>query len=111
MTFPSSGPWVLPTRGWHFDFMPARPDPRPVQSFALLDRLRPDGGGTLVLTGSHRLVGPHLNQGTDFRMGRVRDALAAVRRCAVCGSPAPIATRDTCAKAQWWTGSRCGRSS
>jgi hypothetical protein len=75
VTFPGDGPWELPAREWHFDFMPAVAGPRPVQFFAFLSPVRPRGGGTLVLTGSHRLVAPYL--GEEFRMPRVRAALAA----------------------------------
>lgn len=77
VTFPADGPWELPAREWHFDFMPASAGHRPVQFFAFLDQVRPRGGGTLVLTGSHRLVAPYLDDGEAFRMPRVRAALAA----------------------------------
>lgn len=64
VTFPSGGPeWTLPTGGaWHNDFVPLRPgaDPRAVQIFVILSDLAPRGGGTLVLTGSHHLVGRYL---------------------------------------------------
>jgi hypothetical protein len=39
--------------------------------------VRPRGGGTLVLTGSHRLVVPCLGCGEAFRLVRVRASLAA----------------------------------
>lgn len=77
VTFPSDGPWQLPAREWHFDFMPASAGQRPVQFFAFLNQVRPRGGGTLVLTGSHRLVAPYLDHGEAFRMARVRASLAA----------------------------------
>jgi hypothetical protein len=77
VTFPRDGPWALPTRAWHFDCMPVSAGERPVQFFALLSQVRPRGGGTLVLTGSHRLVAPYLSLGEAFRLGRVRTSLAA----------------------------------
>jgi hypothetical protein len=77
VTFPGDGPWELPARGWHFDFMPASGGQRPVQFFAFVNQVRPRGGGTLVLTGSHRLVAPYLGGGEAFRMPRVRASLAA----------------------------------
>ena len=76
LTFPGDGPWKLPARGWHFDFMPTATEQRPVQYFAFLNAVRPGGGGTLALAGSHRLVAPYLSSGEAFRMGRVRTALA-----------------------------------
>ena len=75
VTFPGDGPWELPTRAWHFDFMPASAGQRPVQFFAFLNQVRPRGGGTLVLTGSHRLVAPYLGRGEAFRMPQVRASL------------------------------------
>jgi Phytanoyl-CoA dioxygenase (PhyH) len=77
VTFPGGGPWMLPARGWHFDYMPASAGQRPVQFFVFLNEVRPRGGGTLVLTGSHRLVAPYLRAGEAFRMPQVRAALAA----------------------------------
>lgn len=76
VSFPTEGAWELPVRGWHFDYMPASIQPRPVQVFAFLNAVRPGGGGTLVLSGSHRLVARYLSQGEQFRMPAVRAALA-----------------------------------
>ncbi|WP_034263629.1 phytanoyl-CoA dioxygenase family protein [Actinospica robiniae] len=75
VTFPGSGRWELPAAGWHFDFMPASAKPRPVQYFAFLGEVPASGGGTLVLSGSHRLVARYLDDGKSFRMGAVRTAL------------------------------------
>jgi ectoine hydroxylase-related dioxygenase (phytanoyl-CoA dioxygenase family) len=57
--------------------MPVSAGPRPVQFFAFLSQVRPRGGGTLVLTGSHRLVAPYRCLGQAFRLDRVRASLAA----------------------------------
>lgn len=57
LTFPNPGRWVLPS-GWHFGGSFVR-DTTPipwVQLWAFIDRVDPCGGGTLLLTGSHRLV-------------------------------------------------------
>lgn len=48
-----------------------------VQFFAFLNQVRPRGGGTLVLTGSHRLAASYLGCGEAFRMARVRASVAA----------------------------------
>lgn len=79
VTFPGRGSWELPAAGWHFDFMPvsAEHQPRPVQYFAFLGQVAPRGGGTLALSGSHRLVARHLGDGESFRMGKVRTSLTA----------------------------------
>jgi hypothetical protein len=49
---------VLPAGSWHTDYGWDR-DPQPlfgVKLFAFIARVRPRGGGTLVITGSHRMV-------------------------------------------------------
>jgi hypothetical protein len=59
VTFPASaGPWDVPHAQWHLDF-PARsagPDLLGLRVLAFLAPVRPQGGGTVVLVGSHRLV-------------------------------------------------------
>ncbi len=58
LTFPAPGPWVLPSGSWHTDFWIERPSwpALGVKVFAFLSDVEPGGGGTLVLSGSHRLV-------------------------------------------------------
>lgn len=60
VTFPSRGhvAWDVPVGAWHNDFVPFQADAglRAVQMFVLLNEVRPQGGGTLVLSGSHHLV-------------------------------------------------------
>ncbi len=59
MTFPEPNrTWDVPSDAWHFDFTPLqeRPGLRAVQVFVLLSDVHPQGGGTLVLSGSHQLV-------------------------------------------------------
>ncbi|MGH6955055.1 MAG: hypothetical protein ACREEW_00135 [Caulobacteraceae bacterium] len=61
VTMPSGKPasaWDVPERLWHWDGHLARniERPRAVFVFALVGELRPGGGGTLLLAGSHRLV-------------------------------------------------------
>jgi hypothetical protein len=83
VTFPSAGPWDLPTgSAWHNDFVPLRAGPgdRAVQLFTILKDLPPRGGGTLVLTGSHRLVARYIAEtGEAPHPRRVRPALTALR--------------------------------
>lgn len=53
----SEAPWELPTDGWHVDSTPDEGGrSRSVTVFIVLAELRPRGGGTLILSGSHRLV-------------------------------------------------------
>lgn len=58
ITFPQPGPWTLPHRAWHFD-LPGRGDPdlpAAVRLFGYATEVGPEGGGTLVVEGSHELV-------------------------------------------------------
>lgn len=69
ITFPShTAPWGVPHAQWHLDFPAhsAGPDLVGLRVLAFLAPVRPQGGGTVVLVGSHRLVrrliarsGPH----------------------------------------------------
>ncbi|MGZ3280897.1 MAG: phytanoyl-CoA dioxygenase family protein, partial [Caulobacteraceae bacterium] len=54
----SAGHWTLPHKIWHLDLTPEpkHPDLMVGRVFLLLAPLRPQGGGTLVATGSHRIV-------------------------------------------------------
>jgi hypothetical protein len=56
--FPGSTHWRIPTNGWHIDAYYASPllPIRGVKTFALLGDIAPRGGGTLMVSGSHRLV-------------------------------------------------------
>lgn len=58
LAFPCSPPWRIPTKGWHADAHYASPllPVRSVKTFALFGDIAPRGGGTLMVSGSHRLV-------------------------------------------------------
>ncbi len=58
LSFPTEGPWILPRGGWHMDCGFERPTwpVSTVRLFAFFDEVPPEGGGTLLLSGSHRLV-------------------------------------------------------
>ena len=56
VTFPTPGPWTLPTHTWHTD-APYTEPLAPVGGalmFAFVERVDAGSGGTLVLAGSHR---------------------------------------------------------
>lgn len=59
ITFPNASTWKLPHGGWHqdWDFRLNCEPVRWVKAFAFLNEVGPGGGGTLVVAGSHRLVG------------------------------------------------------
>jgi hypothetical protein len=57
--FPRPGaPWLLPARSWHADYgWDFYPEPLfGVKVFAFVAEVGPRGGGTLVITGSHRVT-------------------------------------------------------
>lgn len=57
VTFPASGPWTMPD-GWHIDCGFERPTwpAFAVKLFGFFDTVEPEGGGTMILPGSHRVV-------------------------------------------------------
>lgn len=71
-SLPNCTKWFVPT-GWHTDLPRLASGKRPgVQMFAFLDTVQPQGGGTVALAGSHRL----LNDGRNLK---VREITAALR--------------------------------
>jgi hypothetical protein len=58
LAFPSAGHWGVPASGWHVDanYLSALAPPAGVRTHALLGNVGPRGGGTLLVSGSHRLV-------------------------------------------------------
>ncbi|MEI8411759.1 MULTISPECIES: phytanoyl-CoA dioxygenase family protein [unclassified Kribbella] len=69
VTFPlrEKTEWDVPLSVWHNDFerFVERPGLRAVQLFVLLNDVRPRGGATLVLTGSHQLVATYADPAED----------------------------------------------
>jgi len=56
-TFPNASTWQLPHQSWHLDLPRLAESGLPgVQMFANLDDVESEGGGTLAVTGSHRLL-------------------------------------------------------
>ena len=58
LAFPSTHPWNVPFAGWHADanYVSALSPPAGVRTHALLGDVLPRAGGTLIISGSHRLV-------------------------------------------------------
>jgi hypothetical protein len=77
IAFPSREEWSIPSSGWHSDanYQSALAPPAGARLFALFGDVRPRAGGTLILSGSHRLVHqwfkdhpqPRGARGTEFR--------------------------------------------
>jgi ectoine hydroxylase-related dioxygenase (phytanoyl-CoA dioxygenase family) len=53
----SRQPWDVSTDSWHIHRRSDTGALHRINFFVVLSRLRPQGGGTLMLTGSHRLIG------------------------------------------------------
>ena len=77
LAFPSPSGWSVPARGWHADanYLSALAPPAGVRTHALFGDIAGRGGGTLIVSGSHRLVHqyftdnppPHGARGADYR--------------------------------------------
>ena len=83
LSFPSKGPWSLPGKSWHLDLagssVRAEAGEIPgIQIFAILEPLVPQGGATVALSGSHRLVrrlAQHPELIGEGRSGDIRKAV------------------------------------
>ena len=58
IAFPSDAKWCIPVAGWHIDanYASGLWPTNGVKTFALFGDVWPRGGGTLIVSGSHRLV-------------------------------------------------------
>ncbi len=77
------GLWYIPTSGWHVDYHYTH-DPEPLfglRVFSFLSNVEPQGGGTLVVSGSHRVVADYVRTlSTEKRSAgyaKVRDRMHA----------------------------------
>jgi hypothetical protein len=77
LAFPSHSTWSVPSDGWHIDanYLSALSPPAGVRIHALFGDVVPRGGGSLIVSGSHRLVHTHFKDhpprpgahGVDYR--------------------------------------------
>lgn len=73
---PLQGDWQVPHQTWHLDHAPGLP--RYARVFAILEELRPQGGGTAYVRGSHRLVSALEEGGSlTLKSAEVKARLAA----------------------------------
>ena len=83
ISFPSKGPWSLPDKSWHLDLAGSSVTAEAgeisgIQVFAILEPLIPQGGATVALSGSHRLVrrlAKHPELIGEGRSGDIRKAV------------------------------------
>lgn len=82
VTFPTGDGWDVPHNTWHLD-LPASgdlDDTPMVKAFAFLEPVKPRGGGTPYIEGSHRVVLDRARQHAragGWRSGDMREALKA----------------------------------
>jgi hypothetical protein len=76
VTFRSAAYWTVPTVSWHLD---ASGNELPgVTVFAYLAPVKAQGGGTLVVEGSHRLVDHYVQTTSKASSAKVKAGLAAL---------------------------------
>jgi hypothetical protein len=82
LAFPGSTPWHIPTGGWHIDAYYASPllPMRSVKTFALIGDVAERGGGTLMVSGSHRLVSTWFQENPPSRGARSAQMRRLLRR-------------------------------
>ncbi|MEL6252868.1 MAG: phytanoyl-CoA dioxygenase family protein [Bacteroidota bacterium] len=72
ISVPDTSNWEVPTTTWHLDMPMIKNKGLPgIQMFTFLAEVRPGGGGTLVVAGSHR----HLDALDNFKSKAVRGVL------------------------------------
>lgn len=70
ISLPNQGEWTLTGLNWHTDISPSGRHPMPgVQAFILIDDVKPRGGATLAIAGSH------LHAGRGESSGKAREIL------------------------------------
>lgn len=81
VTFPNpTEHWAIPARRWHVDSTQWSTGPLPgLVAFTFLDEVRPRGGGTLVMAGSHRLTWQLCSQAGGFMKTSSMKAVLAER--------------------------------
>jgi hypothetical protein len=77
LAFPSHHAWTVPCHGWHADasYVSALSPPAGIRTHALFGDVAPRGGGSLIVSGSHRLVHQYFGdyppppgaRGADYR--------------------------------------------
>jgi hypothetical protein len=78
VTFAAPGAeWTVPSAGWHVDSYGPEHDLPGVTVFVFLTPVAERGGGTVVLSGSHRLFNRYIATTGTWRPAEVRAALAA----------------------------------
>ncbi len=79
VSFPDASAWDVPAKSWHLD-LPIAPDGSlaAVRAFTFLTEVRPTGGATVAVSGSHRVLAKLAQRaGRTLRSAEARAALAS----------------------------------
>ena len=81
VTFPT-GNWDVPHASWHLDFpAPTSPDDLSIIGiFTFLEPARPGGGGTVYVSGSHRVIADYARHAADVEQLRSLDVRALLKQ-------------------------------
>jgi len=75
ISFPGDGPWRMPTKIWHFDHRAEGDPEKPflMRMFGFVNDVGPEGGGTLIIEGTHELVRRMVAAAPDHKVGSSAD--------------------------------------
>jgi ectoine hydroxylase-related dioxygenase (phytanoyl-CoA dioxygenase family) len=75
LAFPSTETWNVPSSGWHADanYLSALSPPDGIRTHALFGDVAPRGGGSLIVSGSHRLIHAYLTRNPPSPHARAAD--------------------------------------
>ena len=81
LAFPSAQRWNVPSSGWHADanYLSALSPPDGIRIHALFGDVAPKAGGSLIVSGSHRLVRRHFTDHPPPKGGRGADYRTLLR--------------------------------
>ncbi len=82
LSFPTEGEWSVPHKTWHLD-LHASGDPvgsQVARVFVVLDALRPQGGGTMLVDGSATLIRRMVQESPDGDAGRSAEVKKRLKR-------------------------------
>jgi hypothetical protein len=82
VAFPTPQAWNVPSGGWHIDanYLSALSPPDGIRTHALFGDVAPRAGGTLIVSGSHRLVHQYFKDHPPLSRSRAADYRRALQQ-------------------------------